>query len=95
MANLAEALRPFCTVHPSPERLEHAERRAVSIKKVGYAYLSSTDVREDASMLRTESVWSLINRKTDGLRILATRFRRRGMPTSRYDVWMLSLGPLQ
>ncbi len=38
-------------------------------------------------------MWSPINRKADGLRILATRFRGRGMPTSRYDVWMPSLGP--
>lgn len=44
-------------------------------------------------MLRTKSVWSPINRRRDGLRVLATRFRGRGMPTSRYDVWMPSLGP--
>ena len=44
-------------------------------------------------MLRTRSVWSPVNRKTDGLRILVTRFRGRGMPASRYDVWMASLGP--
>ena len=44
-------------------------------------------------MLRTKSVWSAINRKRDGLRILATRFRGRGLPTSRYDVWMPNLGP--
>lgn len=44
-------------------------------------------------MLKTKSVWSPINRKADGLRILATRFRGRAMPTSRYDVWMPSLGP--
>ena len=44
-------------------------------------------------MLRAKSVWSPINRKTDGLRVLATRFRGRGMPTTRYDVWMPSLGP--
>ena len=44
-------------------------------------------------MLKTKSVWSPINRRADGLRILATRFRGRGMPTSRYDVWMPSLGP--
>lgn len=44
-------------------------------------------------MLKTKSVWSAINRRTDGLRVLATRFRGRGMPTSRYDVWMPSLGP--
>ncbi len=31
--------------------------------------------------------------RRDGLRILATRFRGRGMPASRYDVWMPSLGP--
>lgn len=29
----------------------------------------------------------------DGLRILATRFRGRGMSTSRYHVWMANLGP--
>ena len=44
-------------------------------------------------MLRTRSVWSPINRKTDGLRILVTRFRGRGLLASRYDVWMPSLGP--
>ena len=43
-------------------------------------------------MLRTKSVWSPIV-KDDGLRILATRFRGRGLPTRRYDVWMPSLGP--
>jgi uncharacterized protein YeaO (DUF488 family) len=44
-------------------------------------------------MLETKSVWSAINRKRDGLRILVTRFRGRGMPASRYDVWMANLGP--
>ena len=44
-------------------------------------------------MLRTKSVWSPIDRKRDGLRILATRFRGRGMTSNRYDVWMPSLGP--
>ena len=44
-------------------------------------------------MLKTKSVGSAINRKTDGLRILVTRFRGRGMRKSRYDVWMPSLGP--
>lgn len=44
-------------------------------------------------MLRTKSVWSPIETKRDGLRILATRFRGRGMPKDRYDVWMPSLGP--
>ena len=44
-------------------------------------------------MLKTKSVWTAIDRSGDGLRILATRFRGRGMPASRYDVWMPSLGP--
>ena len=44
-------------------------------------------------MLKTKSVWSAIDRRGDGLRILVTRFRGRGMPTMRYDVWMPSLGP--
>src|SRR6478735_7308236 len=44
-------------------------------------------------MLRTKSVWSPVDRARDGLRILATRFRGRGMPASRYDVWMPSLAP--
>jgi uncharacterized protein YeaO (DUF488 family) len=44
-------------------------------------------------MLKTKSVSSPINRKNDGLRILATRIRGRGLPASRYDVWMANLGP--
>jgi uncharacterized protein YeaO (DUF488 family) len=43
-------------------------------------------------MLKTKSVDSPIA-LGDGLRILATRFRGRGLPTDRYDVWMASLGP--
>jgi uncharacterized protein YeaO (DUF488 family) len=43
-------------------------------------------------MIKTRSVWA-VRKKDDGLRILATRFRGRGLPTSRYDVWMPSLGP--
>jgi uncharacterized protein YeaO (DUF488 family) len=43
-------------------------------------------------MIRTRSVASPI-KKDDGLRVLATRFRGRGLPTSRYDAWMPSLGP--
>ena len=39
-------------------------------------------------MIRTKSVKSPIEPRADGLRILATRFRGRGLPTSRYDVWM-------
>ena len=46
-----------------------------------------------ARMIRTKSVESPIDRSQDGLRILATRFRGRGMTKNRYDVWMPSLGP--
>src|SRR4051812_38555409 len=44
-------------------------------------------------MIKTKSISTTIDRKSDGLRILATRFRGRGMGTTRYDVWMPSLGP--
>ena len=44
-------------------------------------------------MIKTKSVFSPIDPRKDGLRILATRFRGRGMPTSRYHVWMANLGP--
>jgi len=44
-------------------------------------------------MLKTKSVWTPLNHKTDGLRILVTRIRGRGLPASRYDVWMANLGP--
>jgi uncharacterized protein YeaO (DUF488 family) len=43
-------------------------------------------------MIKTRSVWSK-SRNDDGLRILVTRFRGRGLPTSQYDVWMPALGP--
>lgn len=45
-------------------------------------------------MLKTKSVWSPI-KTSDGIRILVTRFRGRGMPGSRYHVWMPSLGPTE
>jgi uncharacterized protein YeaO (DUF488 family) len=43
-------------------------------------------------MLKTKSVYSRAA-ENDGLRILATRFRGRGMSANLYDVWMPSLGP--
>lgn len=46
-------------------------------------------------MIRAKSVHSPIEPELDGLRILATRLRGRGLPTSRYDVWMANLGPSQ
>ena len=44
-------------------------------------------------MIKTKSVHSRIENKSDGLRILAARFRGRGLSADRYDVWMPSLGP--
>ncbi len=44
-------------------------------------------------MIRTKSVSSPIDHKKDGLRILATRIRGRGLEKSRYDEWMANLGP--
>ena len=44
-------------------------------------------------MFKTKSVETAIDREQDGLRILATRGRGRGLPKDRYDVWMANLGP--
>jgi len=44
-------------------------------------------------MIQTKSVFSRGEPSKDGLRILATRFRGRGMRTSRYHIWMANLGP--
>jgi uncharacterized protein YeaO (DUF488 family) len=43
-------------------------------------------------VLRTKSVYQAIG-PNDGLRILATRFRGRGLKRNRYHVWMANLGP--
>jgi uncharacterized protein YeaO (DUF488 family) len=43
--------------------------------------------------VKTKCVFTPMDREKDGLRILATRFRGRGMSVSRYDVWMPNLGP--
>ena len=44
-------------------------------------------------MIKTKSVYSPIQREQDGLRILVTRIRGRGLRASRYDAWMANLGP--
>jgi uncharacterized protein YeaO (DUF488 family) len=44
-------------------------------------------------MFKTKSVHTEIDARNDGLRILATRGRGRGLPKDRYDVWMANLGP--
>jgi uncharacterized protein YeaO (DUF488 family) len=43
-------------------------------------------------MLHTKSVATPPSPR-DGLRVLVTRFRGRGLPAGRYDVWLPSLGP--
>ena len=43
-------------------------------------------------MIKTKSIHSPIA-PDDGLRILASRFRGRGLSKDRYDVWMANLGP--
>ncbi len=43
-------------------------------------------------MLKTKSVYSRIDR-SDGLRLLVTRFRGHGLRSNRYHVWMPNLGP--
>jgi uncharacterized protein YeaO (DUF488 family) len=47
---------------------------------------------QNRGVLKTKSVHSSIE-AGDWLRILATRFRGRGLPADRYDVWMASLVP--
>lgn len=42
--------------------------------------------------IRTKSVWTKPE-KSDGLRLLITRYVPRGCPRKRYDVWMPNLGP--
>src|SRR6266566_977600 len=44
-------------------------------------------------MIQTKSIFSAIDSRKDGLRILVARFRGRGVPASRYHVWMANLGP--
>lgn len=43
-------------------------------------------------MLKTKSVHSRIE-PGDGLRILTSRLRGRGLPRTEYDIWMPNLGP--
>ena len=44
-------------------------------------------------MFKTKSVYTEIDPLNDGLRILATRGRGRGLASDRFDVWMANLGP--
>lgn len=44
-------------------------------------------------VIRTKSVWSAIDHKHDGLRILITRYTVRGCRGTRYHAWMPNLAP--
>ena len=44
-------------------------------------------------MFKTKCVYTKIEPRKDGLRILATRGRGRGLPADRFDIWMANLGP--
>jgi uncharacterized protein YeaO (DUF488 family) len=44
-------------------------------------------------MFKAKSVHTEIDSPNDGLRILVTRGRGRGLAKDRYDVWMANLGP--
>ena len=41
-------------------------------------------------MIKTKCVWDSMA-KQDGLRILTTRYRGRGLPGNRYDIWIANL----
>jgi len=43
------------------------------------------------AVIKTKSVFSPIDKRGHGFRILVTRIRSRGQPKSRYDEWMASL----
>ncbi len=43
--------------------------------------------------VKTKSVHSAIDARKDGLRILATRLRGRGLKKNKYHLWMANLGP--
>jgi uncharacterized protein YeaO (DUF488 family) len=45
--------------------------------------------------IKTKSVHTAIDHRSDGFRILVARFRGRGLERSRYDVWVASLGPTE
>lgn len=44
-------------------------------------------------MITTKSVYSPIDKKRDGVRILVSRFRGRGLSATAYHAWVPSLGP--
>lgn len=44
-------------------------------------------------MFKTKSVHTRVEPQKDGLRILATRGRGRGLARDRFDIWMANLGP--
>src|SRR5262245_12347194 len=87
-----------CTAVPQPCSPGRAglPRTSPLFAWTGMVVQSLDDRRPDApiilAVLKTKSVYSPAS-ENDGLRILATRFRGRGMSSNLYDVWMPSLGP--
>jgi uncharacterized protein YeaO (DUF488 family) len=75
-------------------RVRHRRPNGVAAKNILSAVpgCARAPSRQRVRVLKTKSVHSPIE-PADGLRILATRFRGRGLPTNRYHVWMASLGP--
>lgn len=95
---LKEAVRSVLDGPSDP--LLHPRSHLIDPDPIGCAHRDTWDIRKGVtltpiSMLRTKSVYSPIDRHNDGLRILVTRFRGRGMRKTRYDVWMPSLGPTE
>src|SRR3974390_172862 len=88
---------PPCAASSASDRVKRWENRL----NVRARVVRSTDVLRSSSdpgamtMIRTKSVYSRIDRSKDGLRILATRVRGRGLPARRYNVWMANLARRQ
>jgi uncharacterized protein YeaO (DUF488 family) len=52
-------------------------------------------MRKKRRGIETKSVRSPVEPERDGLRLLVTRFRGRGLAKTQYDVWMPSLAPTE
>jgi uncharacterized protein YeaO (DUF488 family) len=52
-------------------------------------------MRKKRRGIETKSVRSPVEPERDGLRLLVTRFRGRGLAKTRYDVWMPNVAPTE
>ncbi len=77
----------------SRRRCQVAAAGAVRMEAKPSRTLRQPSPSSQPAMIKTKCVQSPIQPRKDGLRILVTRFRGRRLATSRYDVWMASLGP--